>query len=217
MFIQVTTRHFSLGAQPPNPVPVTPLARFARLHAVEYFGAVLVGSVLVCGGVAGCASWEADPRVTAEVCEYGERTRMDLRPTPGFEGCRDDSECTEGVEGRCTKVALNRGVCTYHDCRTNEDCAANERCVCAADPDGRNRCLADDCDCPDSDCAVVVGCGSGAGGVPVAEGLECRSRRDRCTHDDECAEGEFCTPYEDDTRDRARCFRCERVQCNDYL
>lgn len=112
--------------------------------------------------------------------------------------CKDDSECTQGTNGRCTSVALGPPKCTYDACGSDKDCGSSSGvCQCrAASEGGANACRQGNCR-TDGDCGVVgkgfcspsaveidVYCRTG---IPVGSfGYFCHTPSDECVNDSDC-------------------------------
>lgn len=111
--------------------------------------------------------------------------------------CTQDSQCTQGVDGRC--VTNNGGAlfcyCTYDTCMHDTDCAQGQTCAChgAADTGGAgNTCIASGCrvdaDCgPGGYCSPSVS-SMGCGGLG---GYYCHTAKDQCIDDSDCQDGGF--------------------------
>lgn len=151
--------------------------------------------------VVGCSSEplepRLDPRIYDAMCEDLGRPVGELPPhtyDPRWMGCRFDSECVDGDEGRCSVSGPFSGTCSYHDCWVDDDCSEGQRCVCGVGTLGRNRCLVDECEgeCAAEFCTVDFGC-DGVAGIRGPSAVTCRSSRDRCEADEDCEGTERCT------------------------
>jgi hypothetical protein len=122
----------------------------------------------------------------------------------GFPGtCTNDSECTQGKNGRCLPPQGNAAgdFCSYDECATDSDCSGGAVCQCgAADPPyGRegNTCVQSNCR-TDSDCGAggfcspseSTSCGSRSGVV----GYYCHTAADACNNDSDCTDAGMGVP-----------------------
>ncbi len=114
----------------------------------------------------------------------------------GF-GCRVDSQCTGGTNGRCMPTGMVI-MCTYDECTTDGQCSANQLCACGTDDgsDGRtaNLCIPSNCRV-DSDCGSGGYCspswGTSCGALGGVVGYYCHTAgdlcaTDECTNDGDC-------------------------------
>ena len=119
------------------------------------------------------------------------------QPKAGAEGeCKADSDCTNGIEGRCDFGGNGRMMptnrCTYDECRGDSDCKTG-LCLCAGANASRNSCTPagchDDADCPGATCQRSPW---GAGDTPSygAASQYCTTRDDKCS----VAKGDACGP-----------------------
>src|SRR3954471_10049076 len=71
--------------------------------------------------------------------------------------CTTDTDCTQGVNGRCIGTGAVAGcACTYDQCSTDSDCATSGTCACHGSPytyGSGNVCVAGNCR-SDSDCGT---------------------------------------------------------------
>jgi hypothetical protein len=129
------------------------------------------------------------------------------------EGCKSDSECKYGMNGRCIKTGYGdpsgqgslqrnnllgeapppppRTVCVYDQCFADADCPPKQRCACGTDPE-RNRCIALDQCTTDHDCGPDHQCQCAASNYCV--GGNCRTDAD-CPSGLPCragGDGAFC-------------------------
>jgi hypothetical protein len=138
--------------------------------------------------------------------------------SPPAGNCRQDSDCTAGINGRCLQLRGCYMACSYDQCFQDSDCAGNVPCNCRDSPSSTeaNWCLAnsncrvdDDCGpggycspsqldgCPRM-CTVPCGpgthCYAGTTEVPCwcgqscGSGYFCHTADDACTNDCECSE-----------------------------
>jgi hypothetical protein len=113
--------------------------------------------------------------------------------------CGMDSDCTEGINPRCTYAAspcCPRTECTSDECFSDDDCPSGLACDCRGRhfeeaPAMPNHCLTVgncrvDADCPESYCSPskVDGCMVG-----WAVGLFCHTADDECVDDEDCSDG----------------------------
>lgn len=107
-----------------------------------------------------------------------------------------DADCTQGTNGRCTRITVQGWECTYDDCSTDADCPALEptggrQGVCACENGVRsnaNVCVyAGNCG-TDADCDGGYCSPSGGGCVAIAgfEGFYCHTAADECVDDTDC-------------------------------
>jgi hypothetical protein len=123
-----------------------------------------------------------------------------LQPAPagdcqlpqGFQ-CTNDSQCTQGTNGRCieTSGGALTCLCTYDTCMQDTDCQPGQLCVCHGSGftgGAGNTCMTGNCRV-DSDCGPNGYCSpshgtSGCGGVT---GYYCHTAADTCTNDSDCS------------------------------
>lgn len=142
------------------------------------------------------------------------RPRGDPPTSSGI--CTSDEECTDGVNGRCSRFGTTN-LCTYDQCFTDADCREGFRCACDAGHQLANVCVEDHCDsCAEVDCAVSWGCEGPHHNPPYgAVALECHTPEDECRTKLDCPAFQFCTrgpgspgepllPY----------WRCSAVMCD---
>jgi len=123
---------------------------------------------------------------------------QDAGTDAGFPGgCDNDSQCTQGTNGRCLPPQGNGAgdYCSYDQCATDNDCGAGKVCQCGATtpPYGRlgNSCVPGNCR-TDSDCGPggfcspteATSCGSRSGVV----GYYCHTPDDACNNDSDCTD-----------------------------
>jgi len=109
-------------------------------------------------------------------------------PPPG--GCKADTDCTGGTNGRCVE---NMGgpfgcFCSYDSCQHDTDCKAGEVCAChgSAWVSGGSRCTTAGCRV-DRDCGASGFCSpSRAGGCGGVTGYYCHTGADTCVDDGDC-------------------------------
>ena len=112
--------------------------------------------------------------------------------------CTQDSECTEGMNGRCISPnvlgSLGGSSCSYDTCFGDSDCPLNEPCRCrqSAADNAPNYCVARKNCRIDSDCGPRGFCSPSLLGIDSsiigsAEfGYFCHTPQDRCLNDDDC-------------------------------
>jgi hypothetical protein len=119
-------------------------------------------------------------------------TRIDLPACRGDEGhqmCKQDADCKDGPNGRCTSGSGQIGAycgCTYA-CENDGDCKAGEACICAAEANEKHSV------CATATCKTDADCGSRMCGVSTHDNgcgnevrLACRTVSDKCTTDADC-------------------------------
>jgi hypothetical protein len=162
-------------------------------------------------------------RATASACA-SERPAGNVSPldvTDAGAQCRQDSDCKDGINGRCMIQGRLRDagidlVCTYDECVSDDDCSGNRACGCrGSSPNfptlfNENRCIAGDCrvdaDCADGQsCSPSPGCAGGG-----YQTLHCHTSMDKCVDDADCAGDGFCFYYEADRR-----WDCVNQRCAD--
>ncbi|HTA91650.1 MAG TPA: hypothetical protein VK745_18835 [Polyangiaceae bacterium] len=103
--------------------------------------------------------------------------------------CQQDSDCTQGVNGRCgIEGPAPFLVCTYDACVSDSDCAPGVPCQCRTDgaSSQSNSCLLD------STCRVDADCGSNGFCSPseynqwCGPSYHCHTLLDTCTDDSDC-------------------------------
>lgn len=115
-------------------------------------------------------------------------------PDAGAFGCMLDSDCTEGLNGRC--VFGRFAMCSYDECFDDNDCPNDTLCQCGS-PDGLgNRCMTAGCrtdaDCPGSWCSPTFGSCGAYGGIIA---YQCHTPRDECLDDSDCGGGRQSQSY----------------------
>jgi hypothetical protein len=147
--------------------------------------------------------WEGDAEIpmyhrAAPSCCPTERG-----PAPGTQpygpnmanGCTTDSQCTQGLDGRCFPFGglVWTGGCSYDECLTDSDCPSGAPCICrtSASDVSPNICAAGsncvlDSDCgPGGFCSPSVFCDARLPGWP-AYGYYCHTAADTCINDMDC-------------------------------
>ena len=116
--------------------------------------------------------------------------------------CLQDSDCTSGMNGRCTSgpFACSMG-CSYDECLSDADCTGNVPCACRSSGSDSmlNFCATQskcriDADCgPDGYCSPSLLDLVQNNGYSVCDGLAtgyfCHTPNDRCTDDSDCNQG----------------------------
>lgn len=107
--------------------------------------------------------------------------------------CAQDSDCTDGKNGRCYAVGVCPSDCSYDDCFEDSDCPNQTPCFCRPSPTDKNYCFVM------SNCSVDADCSDGAYCSPslIATSCICESPS--------CAEGYFCHTTRDDCLDDGDC------------
>lgn len=127
--------------------------------------------------------------------------------------CAQDSDCTEGENGRCFDVGLCPSDCDYDDCFQDSDCASQTPCFCRPSATDKNYCFTR------SNCSVDADCGDGAYCSPsliasscicesssCIEGYFCHTTRDGCLDDGDCPTRQTCAF--DGNEQRFSCQAC---------
>jgi hypothetical protein len=170
---------------------------YAMDHAKE--SAALV-TLTVAIFAAGC--WEQDrhleggpkPPKDGVSCpqQRGAYCNSSCPPKGGSYSCMDDSNCTEGVNGRCGAFTFDNPspMCSYDECFNDSDCEGGVPCDCR--PSGSsfepNVCLTL------SNCRIDSNCGPGGYCSPSNEGIwyayYCHTPGETCTNDGDCPMGQ---------------------------
>jgi hypothetical protein len=115
----------------------------------------------------------------------------------GTSGCKSDSDCTAGLDGRCDYTATSACACKYDACLTDADCPAGSDCACDANRGGAGAsgnptvCLPSNCRL-DSDCGPGGYCSpsylaGGPGGCGSQwYGFFCHTPQDECGNWSDC-------------------------------
>ncbi|MGE0788902.1 MAG: hypothetical protein AB7S26_24730 [Sandaracinaceae bacterium] len=106
-------------------------------------------------------------------------------------GCTADSDCTDGMNGRCNQSRFDN-VCSYDQCFADADCGTGA-CLCRGAAGGvgaygTNACIGGDCRV-DSDCGPGGFCSPSLGDCGDYSGIQsfhCHTCDDECTDDDDC-------------------------------
>jgi len=128
--------------------------------------------------------------------------------------CAEDSECTDGVNGRCLSSTafgpFGDSVCSYDECTTDEDCLSLQACRCrsSAESNVPNYCIDGNCRV-DSDCgedgycsASLLGVDSAINSADVSGsgfaqfGYFCHTPEDLCNNPSDCDGAVKCLPEE---------------------
>jgi hypothetical protein len=153
------------------------------------------------GGMSGRMA--ANHRPAAITCPTTPRPAGSCTSAMASDGglsCNADSDCKDGLNGRCMfypRVA-STCACTYDSCTTDADCKlVGGPCVCRADgqailPPGNLPTNA----CFDGNCRVDADCGAGGSCSPSLgpcgnygglAGYYCHTANDKCVDDSDCA------------------------------
>jgi hypothetical protein len=108
--------------------------------------------------------------------------------------CRQDSDCTEGVNGRCSSAGGGAYYCSYDDCFSDADCPTGSPCECrdAGSSDSNN------CSGSGGNCSSDIECGPGGYCSPSNATEWCGSRyychtpADTCLNDSDCEGPDGC-------------------------
>jgi hypothetical protein len=141
---------------------------------------------------------EPDNHRPAEtVCDDERAPSTDLPPPDsGDWPCYQDSDCTDGANGRCRAEPRFGWACSYDGCTTDDDCGG---LVCACGGAWGN----DANVCRRGNCAVDADCGDGGWCSPSFDdcgeysgvvAYYCRTAADTCLNDSDCTEmpGGYC-------------------------
>lgn len=131
-------------------------------------------------------------RAAGAMCDDVRGPGAMVDPTfPGIE-CLNDSDCTDGHNGRCIGNNHDSYYCSYDECRTDAECGSGSVCECEGGFRGdHNVCLASSCatdaDCgPGGFCSPSQGdCGAYLGTI----GYFCHTCDDECVNDTDCGDG----------------------------
>jgi hypothetical protein len=143
-------------------------------------------------------------RPTMTSCPQGRGPGLSISTTGSCTqtGCLQDSDCTSGINGRCTNgpFACSAG-CSYDECLSDADCPGNVPCECrssGSDP-MRNFCATQsycriDADCgPDGYCSPSLLSLVQNDGYSICDdgttGHFCHTPNDLCTDDSDCNQG----------------------------
>ncbi|HEY2404917.1 MAG TPA: hypothetical protein VGI10_02895 [Polyangiaceae bacterium] len=148
------------------------------------------------GGLADMARVPKNHRPASTLCP---EQRAAVTPTPQNSGpcasdtceCRQDSDCTQGTNGRCGIPEPIAGVwCTYDGCASDDDCPNATPCHCRSSAASWE---ADYC-ATNSNCRIDADCGPGGYCSPSYCDLSyhCHSPADACTDDSDCTEPAGC-------------------------
>lgn len=218
----------------------------AAIHVGAHDGGGETGCADSLSGVEGGAAGFVDGSPDTQTC--GTRVPADHRAMEGppcpsdrapgggipprcvFDGgpsdlgkCRQDSDCTAGINGRCFEHGDCYMMCSYDECFQDSDCPGNVPCGCrdSASSTANNWCLVgsncrvdDDCGpcgyCSPSQlsgcvrmctvpCDTGTHCYAGTTEVPCScsrgcgTGYFCHTADDTCTNDRECTGDSACT------------------------
>lgn len=131
------------------------------------------------------------------VCDDERAPSTDLPPPDsGDWPCYQDSDCTDGENGRCRAEPRWGWSCSYDACTTDADCGGQ---VCACGGAWGNDANA----CRRGNCAVDADCGEGGWCSPTFDecgdysgvvAYYCRTEADTCLNDSDCTEmgGGYC-------------------------
>jgi len=184
-------------------------------HSAISLGLSVVTLALI-GACAGGGSNFADAGLDARwsgTCDP-DRVRPGNALLVMIRDCAADSDCLDGVNGRCTLEGPYT-VCTYDECFSDADCPAGSRCACGVQPLDGNMCRRDHCaSCGADECAISWGCEGHSGGVYGVQSFECYTPDDSCHTDADCASAEFCTRGPDlPSEEVYSSWHCASVRC----
>jgi hypothetical protein len=171
-------------------------------------------------------------RAAPDACSMNRPAGNAVEATDAGDACRADSDCRDGINGRCFAVggprdAAVRNVCSYDQCLSDDDCSGRA-CGCresafrvgAPSSLDENRCFGGDCRV-DADCGQQGYCSPSTSLCGTSWGayeLRCHTPGDECVDDADCANFDagrtlggpaFCA-Y-DGTRSHWACFRGSNV------
>lgn len=148
-------------------------------------------------------------RNSPEVCD-DERPNQTFNPAnvPTTNGnpvyCDSDSDCTEGLNGRCVgQLGASTRYCDYDECFNDDDCGSDQACSCGKDlhenfsasRSDANSCVVAECrtndDCGDEFCKPDHGDIIAVGDRVRA--FYCTTENDECRNDSDCSERSRCT------------------------
>ncbi len=183
----------------------------------SFFGALVLGAVFGCSSTVvsspDAAVTNDQPPVDAPVDARPDApTRVPMRHRPSATacpserpastcdpgmggppvGCRADSECTMGVNGRCVGNPHDGCRCNYDTCRADSDCTTGGPCECrlaSRGAAGANVCVPGNCRV-DADCGAGGYCSPTLGSCGDYGGLAgyyCHTPSDECVDDADCA------------------------------
>ena len=123
-------------------------------------------------------------------------------------GCRADTECTEGRNGRCNRRgdphSGYQNVCSYDQCLSDAECP--DKAVCTCGNNSGSYCRASTCrrdaDCSDGVCSPSFGCRG------FLEGYHCHTSDDTCVDNQDCASPTQCV-----YRAEVGHWACSNLQC----
>ncbi|HEY2404916.1 MAG TPA: hypothetical protein VGI10_02890 [Polyangiaceae bacterium] len=147
------------------------------------------------GADAGANRIPLNHRASGEACPK-ERAAQSPTPisnctqTPGcMDPCEQDSDCTQGVNGRCGIRGPAPVVeCSYDECATDADCPSRTPCLCreSSASSAANSCaLAADC-AVDTDCGPGGFCSPSMLNQSCGATYHCHTSADTCIDDSDC-------------------------------
>jgi hypothetical protein len=95
--------------------------------------------------------------------------------------CKNDTDCTTGIEGHCQTTQRNTACACYYGCKADADCGAGKVCVCG---NMTGECVKATCT-SDADCGPGKLCLSASDGA-CSKVYACQSVKDTCAGDKEC-------------------------------
>jgi len=177
-----------------------------RVPCLVLWAAALVSA---CGGSSTPSTAEAGvDTVVIGMCDPARVRPPGDYPLAEPGNCVTDSDCGDGVNGRCSLNGPYIG-CTYDECFADADCPAGTRCACDVGLQDGNLCVPDHCSgCATAECGVSAGCL----GPTQAAALECHTGHDRCRTNADCGRDEYCTREPQNSGDPLR-WRCTSPWC----
>jgi hypothetical protein len=137
-------------------------------------------------------------RPTATSCPNarGPGVSVDAGPDAAFPGtCTNDSQCTEGNDGRCLRHPFGAQVdeCSYDECYDDGDCKGIVPCICRPSPSSNqaNVCGTGSNCSLDSDCGPCGFCSPSENKMTICGTPEttyfCHTPSDTCVNDSDCS------------------------------
>lgn len=157
------------------------------------------GSAGSTGGVHSTGVTTPASHLPSEPAACAPRPAVNCPQQTTLPGCKLDSECTAGINGRCQTVYASGSAtcaCVYDDCVTDADCAAGTACYCMPTTGGAGfmgaatECLTSNCrtdaDCASGFCSPSIYPGGPGGCGGKVFGNDCHTSSDECGNDSDC-------------------------------
>ncbi len=171
--------------------PIYPVGPYVRTCSCPF----LFGTVLASSGA------PLQHHATSELCP-SERAPITTLPVPLCNGndaycpnyCVQDSDCTEGPNGRCSSFEGGAYACSYDDCFSDEDCQNGAYCECrAARSSDSNNCVGSRGNChSDIDCGLGGYCSPSNAAEWCGPDYYCHTPGDTCLNDSDCEGPDGC-------------------------